>query len=458
MTAPRNELIKYEYTNPDASMPLVIPMLVVCNTSDEDLAANVYANTKLDLHWIKPLDVHNGVAIMLGGGASIEGDVEKIRELQADNAIVFAMNGASRWAAGNGIYVDYQVIADAKAETSTLVDPLAQNYLLASQVHPETMAAVLEYALPDLWHLETGNVEKSFAPKDKYGGYALIGGGASVGNSAMCVAFTLGFRELHIFGYDSSHKDDRSHAYPQPMNDKIPCVNVEWGGKTYKSSVAMKAQAEKFQLTAQALEQMDVKINLYGDGLLQTMWNTVPSNLSEQEKYQRMWWFDMYRKVSPGEHMVPLIIEKLQPDSLITDFGCGTGRAALTMSELGHDVLCLDFASNCRDEEAMGLPFIEWDLTKPIPSRSYYGVCIDVMEHIPEKDVETVVGNIMGAAESVFFQISTVDDVCGGLIGAPLHLSVYPHERWVQILSEYGAIEWSEDRGIASLFHITRKF
>jgi uncharacterized Rossmann fold enzyme len=459
MSAPLNELINYEYQNPHASMPMVIPMLVVCNTSDEDLARNVRYNTALDLEWIKPVDArqHSDVAIMIGGGASVEDHIKEIHELRNAGGTVFAMNGASKWATDQGINVDYQVIADAKAETSTLIDPLANNYLLASQVHADTMNAVMGIKEPKLWHLETGNIEADFAPKEKYGGYALIGGGASVGNSAMCVAYTLGFRELHLFGYDSSHTDDRSHAYDQPMNTNMPCVDVKWGGETYKTSVAMKAQAEKFQMTSQALEQVGCDLKVYGDGLLQAMYRTEAKNLSEQEKYQTMWQFDLYRDTSPGEHMVDTFLELAKPDSLIIDFGCGTGRACLAMSEKGHDVLAMDFASNCRDQEAMVLPFIEWDLTQPIPSRARYGFCTDVMEHIPPEDVKAVVKNIMEAAENVFFQISTVDDIHGKLIGAPLHLSVYIHGIWKEIISEFGDIEWSHDQGTASLFYVKRK-
>ena len=457
MAAPVNELIQYSYQNPHSSMPMLIPMLVVCNTSEEDIGRNVYQNTAHDLKWIKPVEAHDGIAVMIGGGASVENDIDRIKDLQAGGATVFAMNGASKWANKNGIKVDYQVIADAKAETATLIDPMAQDYLLASQVHEDTTAAAMSVKPPIIWHLETGSIEKSFAPKEKYGVYALIGGGATVGNSSICVAYTLGFRDLEIFGYDSCHQDDRSHAYSQPMNDAIPNVNVEWGGETFKASVAMKAQAEKFQMTSQALKQAGCTLTVHGWGLLQAMYHTDASNMTEREKYQRMWTFDMYREISPGELVAGVFLTVAKPEGMIIDFGCGTGRALLALSEQGHDVLGIDFASNCRDEEAMALPFLEWDLARPIPSRANYGYCTDVMEHIPPEDVETVLANIMESAKSVFFQISTVEDLCGDLIGAPLHLSIYDHDKWAALLSDVGDIEWSENRGGASLFYTHRK-
>lgn len=460
MSAPTNEIIKYDYQNPDASAPLVLPMMVVCNTSDEDLSRNVQKNSTLDLTWVtwKEHREYGDVAIMIGGGGSVEEYASEIEHLRHTGGTVFAMNGASKWATDKGINVDYQVIADAKAETAILVDPKAKNYLLASQVHGDTMSAVLKHNIPTLWHLETGEIEKDFPEaKVKRGGYALIGGGASVGNSSMCVAYTLGFREIHVFGYDSSHKDDESHAYPQPMNDAIPCVQVKWGGKEFKASVAMKAQAEKFQMTSQALKQHGCELHVYGEGLLQTMYRTEAKNLTEQEKYQTMWQFDMYRENSPGEKNVDFFYNMVKPDSLVIDFGCGTGRAALALHNKGLEVLCVDFASNSRDEEAMGLPFLEWDLTQPIPSRAKFGYCTDVMEHIPMEDVQAVLRNIMDSAETVFFQISTIEDVCGAMIGADLHLSVYPHDVWAEMIRGFANIAWSDEQEIVSSFYVTRK-
>jgi len=458
MARPTTNLVQMPYRNPHASMPLIIPVLVVCNTSDEDLHRNIGRNSRLSLPWVGMHKPHDGVAVLCGGGPSVADNLDEIAALKKSGAVVFAMNGASSFLRSHGVAVDAQVIGDAKQETSQLVDRGAGHYYIASQAHADTVDAAIASGDVNLWHLGISEDMDNLFPADrrKAGGYSLVGGGASVGNSAMCLAYVLGFRRMEVFGYDSSHRDDNSHAYDQPMNRFIPTVDVEWAGRTYRASVAMKAQAEKFQITGQALKQEGCTITVHGDGLLPAMWNTKAGDLAEADKYRLMWGMDSYREVSPGENVVPFILDKLQPRGLVLDFGCGTGRAALALSRAGCDMLCIDFADNCRDEEAMALPFLQWDLTKPMPPHAHYGICTDVMEHIPPADVETVVQNILNTADSVFFQISTVPDVMGALIGQDLHLTVKPHAWWAELLAKYGAVSWELDAGEASMF-VVRK-
>lgn len=439
-----SNLVQMNYQNPHASAPLVLPVLVVCNTPDKELFDHIRINSaKRHILWVGFEKPHDGVAIMVGGGPSLADSVEKIRALEDAGGVVFAMNAASRFLSDRGILVDYQVIADAKEETASLVDREAITNLCASQVHPDTFKAAPR---PRLWHLAMDDMEDCFpAGRVARGGYALVGGGAAVGNSALCLAYVMGYRRFEVFGYDSSHRGEASHAYDQPMNRFIPCVDVEWAGKTYRSSVAMKAQAEKFQITGQALLQEGCSITVHGDGLLPAMWNTEAENLTERDKYRLMWRTDSYRKFSPGEGIVKTFLEAVKPDGLIIDFGCGTGRAALALHNLGHDVLMIDFADNCRDQEAMDLPFLEWDLCRELPPRAPYGLCTDVMEHIPADKVETVIRNIMGAAKSVFFQISTVPDQFGAMLGTQLHLSVHPADWWRNLFIRLGyGLRWEE--------------
>lgn len=440
--------LQIKHQNPDAEMPLILPVQVICNTSDEEIYGNIRENSKNHENWLKVEDPHDDIAVLCGSGPSLADTLEDIRRLSDSGAKIFAMNGAAKFLHQNGITPDYQVMIDARKQTADLIGP-AKKHLLASQVHPECF---LRAPNAQLWHLQVGNIENEFP--DYEDAYCLIGGAASVGNTATCLAYAMGYRNLKIYGYDSCHKEGKGHAFHQKMNDGDPCAIVSFNGKEYMASLTMKLQAERFQETARALEESGCHIEVHGYGLLPDMWNTPVEKLTEQEKYVRMWSHDAYRTVSPGEESVNTFLEIVRPDGFVIDFGCGTGRAALKIKEYGCFVMLLDFTENSRDEAAIDLPFRQHDLLEPIPYRAKYGYCTDVMEHIAPENVDRAIRNIMDSAKSTFFQISTVPDAMGAIIGQQLHLTVQPFAWWEKKLSQYGEIRWSDDQGNAAFFYI----
>lgn len=187
---------------------------------------------------------------------------------------------------------------------------------------------------------------------------------------------------------------------------------------------------------------------------------------AERAKYEKMWAFDQYRAVAPGEGIAARFMDIAKPKagSEVIDFGAGTGRGALMLAIMGMKVKMLDFATNCLDEDVRNalttqahvLSFHEQDLRKPVPHVSEYGYCTDVMEHIEPEHVPAVLGNILKSAQHVFFQISCVDDVCGALIGQPLHLSVHPYAWWHDLFTKLGCVfHWSKDEGDSCLFYVS---
>lgn len=448
------EVYQHTIWNEGATQPLRIPVLVVANTPDATLKANVRHNAAKDLPWLAQEPAHNGVAVIVGGGPSVEDHTHDLIRHDNQGHKFFAINGAAKWMAEGSVHIlpQFQVTCDAKPETASLIDPRVWMHIIASQCDPETVEAA---PLPTLFHMIMEGVE-DLLPEErvKAGNYALIGGGASSGNTCMAIAYTMGYREIHCYGFDSSHRGGRSHAYNQPMNDLIPTMDVDWAGKRFKSSVAMKAQAEKFMITAQRLQQMGCTIHVHGEGLLPTMWHTPADSLSEQHKYQRMWMDPAYRTYSPAETVVDQIASFLPPESVVLDLGCGTARAALKLAEMGHKVTCVDFAENARDKDAAHLPFLQWDLSKPIPLRAPFGYCCDVMEHIPPYQVEAVLANIAEAVETCLFRIEFEEDVFGpNVLGTPLHLSVHGPEWWEEALHRHFKYVSSLDHG----FFVTRR-
>ena len=432
-------------------MPLVLPIQVVCNVADEEIYGNIRVNSKARGDWLKTRPEHKGIAILCGSGPSLADTLEEIREMEGHGGIVFALNGAAKYLADNGIMPDYQVLIDARERTADLVGP-AREHLFASQVHPECFRRA---PAARLWHLQVGNIENEFP--DYEDEYCLIGGAASVGNTATCLAYAMGYRAIHCFGYDSCHRDGQGHAFHQSINDGDPCAVVKFNGKEYTASLTMKLQAERFMETSRALQACGATVIVHGSGLLPDMWTAPREVLDEAEKYERMWAQDEYRLFSPGEKCVDTFLDLVKPKGTVIDLGCGTGRAALKIRDYGCPVILVDLVENSRDPMARQLPFVKCDLRQPVPLGAPYGFCADVMEHVPTDDVRAVIRNIMIAAETVFFQICTVPDQCGESIGQVLHLTVRPHEWWREVLSEHAEVTWEQPGDINSLFLAIRR-
>ena len=194
----------------------------------------------------------------------------------------------------------------------------------------------------------------------------------------------------------------------------------------------------------------------------------VDKTMTEKEKYEKMWTAPDYRKVSPGEMAANTFLTTAKPKAgdEITDFGAGTGRGGLSLWAMGKmNVTMLDFASNCLDADLVTatekfpeqIRFREHDLTDPLEAHTRYGYCTDVMEHIPPDDVDKVLENILNAAQSVFFRISTVPDVMGPkYLKQPLHLTVESYGWWAKKFLEHNCIILhSEDLDGAVDFYVT---
>ena len=180
-----------------------------------------------------------------------------------------------------------------------------------------------------------------------------------------------------------------------------------------------------------------------------------PAN-PEAARYVKMWTHDEYRKVSPGEQLALTFMTEARPEkgASVIDFGCGTGRGGHALAKFGLSVTLVDFARNCLDPQVAAaverkeLKWVKADLTKRLPLEAQYGFCCDVLEHIPEADVQRVLANVLGSARRVFFNISTVPDHFGPVLdGAPLHLTVRPKEWWLDQLHKLGCIvHWTDSQ------------
>ena len=239
-------------SNLDATLP------VVCNTPVADVLENVRYSSALPIPWLRRGQVHDFPAVLVGGGPSVLPFLKSIEEIQQDGGLVFSMNGTRALLHDAGIFPDYFVLADAQPDVARYVGPAATS-LISAQCDRAVFDA--EPHGPVLWHPSFPGVSDIPAPIERL----LIGGGSSVGLLAMSLAYVLGCRDMHLFGYDSSYDGPASHAYE---HDSEPTETYTVGGRAFRAAPWMARQAVEFQALATQLADLGVTITVHGAGLL----------------------------------------------------------------------------------------------------------------------------------------------------------------------------------------------
>lgn len=397
-------------------------------------------------------------AVLVGGGPSVADFTEEIRTRQREGYAVFAVNGAPAYLDRHGITTDYHVIMDARPGNEAFVShpSVVTTYLVASQCDQAVFDALHGHSVV-MWHA-AGTDGSIDVVKEYDAGGMLVSGGSTVGLRAMNIAFVMGFREMVLYGFDSSNRDGEKHAYPQAMNAGQPVHEFMWMGKTYNASGPMAAQALEFPATAKKLLEFGCAIEVRGEGLLPDIWRhnvammKAPTEEREAWKYRQMWADEGYRHAPGLEHVGQAWeLMGLKPGKKVVDFGCGTGLSLAAFRDRGATVLGVDIAANCLNPD-VAVPLCiapAWEAKVSGDA----GFCTDVMEHIPPEYVERTISNIMASVPVCFFRIDFDRDLCGAFIGETLHLSVHSFDWWSDTFRRLGyAVEWSEERRDHGLF------
>lgn len=256
------------FANGEDKIASFVPLDLVtgCNTTDDEIFAHVRANSRRQLPWVRSeAPPHNGVAVLVGGGPSLAETVEDIRAHSATGHTIFALNGAEKWLREREICVNAQVLLDPRESNVKFVnESTAQAFYLGSQCHPALFDA-LEGKSVTLYHTGDEGIDEQYEGPNAIG----ICGGITVGLSAMSLVYALGYRELHLFGYDSSDRFGIAHAYPQAeVGAERERMEVWVAGKTYWGQPALIAQATKFPKWAMTMMRGGVSLHVHGDGLL----------------------------------------------------------------------------------------------------------------------------------------------------------------------------------------------
>lgn len=238
-----------------------VSMEMVANTVN--VKDNILSACKRDIKRLDFAPANDKVCVLVGGGPSLKDTLAAIHYHVSQGATIIALNGSARFLNEEWIIPDIHIIIDAREENERFLQAESKEVYLASQCHPKLFDSAHDVTL---FHMNTEGVSEYIPDENAH----LISSGTTVGLAGMAIAYVLGYRVIHLHGYDSSYEDSH-HAYIQPENDNDRVLEVVADNKKFKSAAWMVKQAQQFQELSPQLIEAGVTIIVSGSGLLPTI-------------------------------------------------------------------------------------------------------------------------------------------------------------------------------------------
>jgi len=230
---------------------------------------------------LQKVQPHDGEAVLVGSGPSIADEVERIRALKEQGHMVCAIKGAHDFLIGHGIIPDMAVAVDPQEKIAELYRHAhyGVRYYMATQCHKAVFDALRGHKVV-IWNVYTRSVkehwEKYFRKKNSPQRLHFVNGGSTSGLRSIGLAWVMGYRKLHLFGYDSCLK-----AGPDASLEELKAADLKIGGVKSRTEdvIAINADDRRFYcdpaMALQAneflpqLEHMwDMRLKAYGNGLI----------------------------------------------------------------------------------------------------------------------------------------------------------------------------------------------
>lgn len=227
---------------------------IKCTSDADKRNANVASALARGLPLIKKQDANDRSLAIVGGGPSVIDDLDKIRGF----ADIWCVNGALDWLVENGIIPTGYVIIDPEPMMVQYLQnpPKETVYYVGSVCHPDTFDALKDRNVV-LFHPLMDDMPIVDTK-------AVIGGGPTVLTRAPQLGYRLGFRDVHLFGADSSYERGIHHIYDAPMD---PLVRVSLDDEIYETSGVFLHQVAYFQQIWHWFDSKGANFEIHGRGL-----------------------------------------------------------------------------------------------------------------------------------------------------------------------------------------------
>jgi hypothetical protein len=416
----------------DTPVAIVQPALSIlqlemqANTTDRALRTNLEHVKGLGLPTLEIHESHERVLAIVGSGPSLR----ETHGLIPSDCDVMALNGAYSFLRSKGRTAKYFAMLDSRDVNVNFLEDMGNSteYLIASQCHQSIFERVPEATV---FHLCTPTAKAVFPDEPLY-----VGGGGTIGLTALGLAIALGYRKVILYGYDSSFAGQERHAKDQPQNADLQAIDVWVQDRKYTTTHAMAAQTMDFFPFYEAIKKVapEFEIHLIGSGLFYDyiVTNNNPSTRErELAKYVEAYKHDDYGMTQERRDALDEIVSGLTGDSFL-DVSTGRGELLEVARSRGFKTVkgTETVPDLCGEHVTQAvLPSI------PFPDASFDVVSlIEVIEHLLPDDIRPALVELTRLSRKhVLISAATYAHWYGGV---NLHPSARPEEEWQALFAE----------------------
>jgi len=236
---------------------------------DDDILGNIRHALTLNLPRWPVLRPHDQIAVMCSAGPSLSHYFDELRDWKDRGGKIVCVKHAHDALLAEGIVPWACVLLDPRGHVQDFVaNPHPEvNYVVASMCHPSTFEA-LKDAKVWIYHAAVGAGEiEVLQEHTKTSGIKehVMGGGSSSALRGFSVMHGAGFRDFHLYGYDSSYETN-----PDPeakdLNGTPKYYKVGVNGRDFTTDSEKLAEVQDWQRAREA--NFEARVTVHGAGII----------------------------------------------------------------------------------------------------------------------------------------------------------------------------------------------
>ena len=264
----------------------------------EDIRMNILTNAKrMPTAITKRCQWNDEEVAIVSAGPSLKKSFREIQQLQNRGVRIVCVKHSHNTLLENNIQPWACTILDPRPFNEKSTHGYVRKELLA-EPHPRVMYWVATMSNPDVvthlldkkakvvaWDAYCNAIEGWEFFKDRL----LITGGTCAGMRSMGLLHTLGFRTMHLYGFDSciEGEPENKDELAEDGRKKWLKVSVGEDNKPYWTTGELLAQAQDFEKLMQR-EEIDLDIHVHGDGLVKALWDDGLKDKIEKTTYKEI--------------------------------------------------------------------------------------------------------------------------------------------------------------------------